>query len=318
MGADGSLGRRSFEKVAPSPVRRTVPLLLALLFASAVHAQELNCSVSINRSQLNGDEFAFLDDLREDVSRYVNDRAWTEDVFQDRERIDCSMQIILNAAEGLSIFTGEIVVRASRPIYGSAQPTQLLLVSDNDWAFTYTRGQSLVFDPETYNSFTSVLDFYALLILGYDYDSFASLGGTPHFELARRIAERARSNSGSQGWGAEFGEERSRYDLIRELLDPAFLPLRRAHYTYHFEVLDQFLLGPDAAWERATVILEELHELFLQFNARRYATDVFFTAKYQELASLLSEAPQRSEAYSLLSEMDPVHLSEYDKLVSGR
>ena len=299
-------------------MRRIVPLLFALLFAGASHAQELNCTVRVDRSQLNGDEFAFLDELQEDVSRYINNRAWTQDVFQDRERIDCSMQIILNEADGLSIFNGEIVVRASRPIYGSAQPTQLVLISDNDWAFTYTRGQSLVFDPERYDSFTSVLDFYTFLILGYDYDSFASLGGTPHFEQARRIAERARSNAGAQGWGNEFGEERSRYDLIRELLDPAFLPLRRAHFTYHFEVLDQFLLGPEDAWERATGVLEELHELFLQFNTRRYATDVFFTAKYQELAALLREAPQRSEAYAFLSEMDPAHLSEYDKLVSGR
>ena len=105
-------------------------------------------------------------------TRYFNNRAWTEDVFLDRERIDCSIQIILNEAEGLSLFRGEIVVRASRPIYGTAQPTTLLLISDNSWNFTYTRGQSLVYDPERYDAFLSVLDFYAFTILGYDYDWF--------------------------------------------------------------------------------------------------------------------------------------------------
>ena len=319
MGGKASFGRRSFRKVAPTVhVSRTTLLLLSLLLAGASRAQELNCTVNVNRSQLQGDEYAFLDELGEDVTRYLNNRAWTEDVFEDRERIDCSVQIVFNQADGLSLFQGEIVVRATRPIYGTAQPTTLFLISDDAWNFTYTRGQSLVYDPERYDSFLSVLDFYVFITLGYDYDSFSSLGGTPYFEQARRIAERARSDAGAVGWGNEFGEERSRFDLIRELLDPAFLPLRRAHYTYHFDVLDHFLIEPEVSWEQATEVLRSLNELFLQFNARRYATDVFFTSKYQELAVLFLEAPARSEAYALLSEMDAAHLSEYDKLVSGR
>ena len=289
-----------------------------LLVAGVSHAQEFNCTVSVDRSQLQGDEYSFLDELRDDVTRYFNNRAWTEDVFLDRERIDCSIQIVLNEAEGLSLFRGKIVVRASRPIYGTAQPTTLLLISDDAWNFTYTRGQSLVYDPERYDAFLSVLDFYAFTILGYDYDSFSSLGGTPYFEQARRIAERARSDAGAVGWGNEFGEERSRFDLVRELLDPAFLPLRRAHFTYHYDVLDHFLIEPEQSWEQATEVLRALNELFLQFNARRYASDVFFTAKFNELAALFAEAPQRSEAYALLSEMDPAHLSSYDALVNRR
>ncbi|HIL57191.1 MAG TPA: DUF4835 family protein, partial [Rhodothermales bacterium] len=94
--------------------------------------------------------------------------------------------------------------------------------------------------------------------------------------------------------------------------------LRRAHFQYHYGVLDQFLLDPETAWERATEVLTDLNELYLQLNQRRYATDVFFTAKYQEIASLFADAPQRSDAYALLSEMDPAHLSTYDALISGR
>ena len=63
-------------------------------------------------------------------------------------------------------------------------------------------------------------------------------------------------------------------------------------------------------------MLGDLHELYLQFNRRRYATDVFYAAKYQELVDLLIDSPQRNEAYALLSEMDQAHIGPYDALVS--
>ena len=300
------------------PVRTAACAVLLALAAAAPHAQELNCTVQVNRSAIQGNEYGFLDELRDDVTRYLNDRSWTNDRFEDRERIDCSMQIVFRSADGLSRFAAEIVVRAARPIYATAQPTTLLLINDDTWEFSYTRGQSLIYDPERFDEFVSVLDFYAFLILGYDYDSFSELGGTPYFELARRIADRGKSNISAKGWGNEVGEERSRFDLVRDLTDPAFLPLRRAHFAYHFDVLDSFLRGPQVAWERSLEILQSLNELFLQFNQRRYASDVFFTAKFEEITALLEEAPERNQAYALLSEMDPAHLSTYDSLIRGR
>ncbi len=78
------------------------------------------------------------------------------------------------------------------------------------------------------------------------------------------------------------------------------------------------MIEPEAAWAAAIEVLSGLHELHLQFNRRRYATDVFFGAKYEEIVSLLQEAPQRNEAYAFLSEMDPSHLGTYDTLVNSR
>ncbi len=43
---------------------------------------------------------------------------------------------------------------------------------------------------------------------------------------------------------------------------------------------------------------------------------MFWGAKYQELTSLFRDAPQRNNAYALLSEMDPAHISTYDALVN--
>jgi hypothetical protein len=304
----------------------SAPRVVRLLFLGAVllggaragAAQELFCTVNINRASLSGSEFVFLDDLQFEVERYLNNRAWTGEAFDERERIDCAVQITFTDAITQTQFRAQIAVQASRPIYGTAQRTPTLQVRDEEWQFSYTRGQALLYDPNRLDPFVSVLDFYANVILGYDFDSFAPLGGTPYFEAARRIAELGRANAGAIGWGSDLAEDRSRFSLVQELLDPAFAPLRQAHFDYHYTVLDQFVLQPEQAWEDALATLTALNELYQQFNRRRYATDVFFGVKFQEIADLLREAPRRAEAYALLSNMDAAHLSAYDALVSGR
>ncbi len=301
---------------------RHLAFLVVLLAAVArpASAQELACQVSINRAALSGNEYTFLDEMEDAVFRYLNNRAWTDDVYSDRERIDCSLQITLTDAPSLSSFRGQIVVQAYRPIYGTAQRSTSLLLRDDAWAFNYTRGQSLIHDPNRFDGLTSVLDFYANIILGVDYDSFSELGGTEFYEQARLIADLGRSQpiSAAPGWGQDQTEERSRHTLVEQILDPQFEPLRRAHFTYHYTVLDHFVIEPQVARAEALVMLQELHEMYQQFNRRRYATDAFYGARYQELVSFLQDAPERNQAYALLSEMDAAHLGAYDALVNSR
>ncbi len=303
---------------------RRLALLLILAASAALapaSAQELNCQITINRDAITGTEFDFLREFREEVFRYVNSRAWTDDVFRAEERIDCQIQITFVAAESQTSFNAQLVVQASRPIYGTAQRTTTFRAADSNWDFSYARGQNLIYDPNRFNPLTSVLDFYANVILGYDYDTFEAFGGTPFFERAQRIAELSRATPAGEpgkGWYGQGIEDRARFTLAQELLDPVFAPVRQAQYDYHFTVLDHFVVRHEQAWEDAMTTLAALHELYLQNNRRRYVTDVFFGAKYQELVALLVDAPQRNEAYALLSEMDAAHIGSYDGLVSAR
>ena len=117
-----------------------VLLLGAVALAPRADAQQLNCTVSVDYRALPGNEFRFLGELETEIRRYLNDRSWTDDVFLERERIDCSFQIVFTFAEGLSRFQAQIVVGASRPIYGTQQRTTVFIVQDDDWIFEYGQG----------------------------------------------------------------------------------------------------------------------------------------------------------------------------------
>ena len=287
--------------------------LLVALPGQIAQAQEFNCRVSVNIQQLSGSEFTFLRELEEQMSIYINERSFTEDKYEDFERIDCIIQIIFEEAVSLTSFAARVVLSTGRPIYGTPSVTTILQLSDDNWQFNYAQGTPLVFDLERFDPLTSVLDYYAYLMLGYDYDTYSELGGTSHFERARRIAELAESR-GAVGW-SDLGSDRGRSDLIDQILDPRFRPLREAYFNYHFSGLDVFVSETDLARENALAALQGLKTLYDEIS-REYVLDLFFTTKAEELAAVFEDSPLSSEAYELLSEIDPANLSKYDKLVN--
>jgi hypothetical protein len=139
------------------------------------------------------------------------------------------------------------------------------------------------------------------------------LGGTPYFEQAREIAERARS-SGGAGW-SEISGSQTRTDLITQLLDQRYEPLREAYFRYHLRGLDRFVQDTDEARQSILEVLQAIQTLYQQVS-RSFAIDMFFAAKYQELAALFEGAAISSQAYGILSQIDPSHTSEYDRLVN--
>lgn len=307
-----------FFRIQVMIVRRLISVCGILLLFSLpsvtvdeLFAQEFACVVNVDISQLSGNEYDFLKDLELRIDEYINDRAWTDDRFLEHERIDCTMQITIKEAVTLTSFRANLVVATRRPIYGTMVSSTVVQFNDQEWDFNYSQGTPLVYNLERYDPLTSVIDFYVFLMLGYDYDTFSELGGTRFFERARRIAERTQA-SGAPGW-SQVGSDQGRYQLITQLLDQRFVKLRQAYFDYHFEGLDRFVRETEVARANILTVITALEEL-RQEVSRSYAEDLFFSAKYQELASVFEGSDLGSTAYQVLSQVDPAHLSEYNRL----
>lgn len=274
--------------------------------------QELACRVQVDRSQLSGSEFSFLDNLERQIQEYLNTRAWTGDRYLPYEQIACSMEIIILESISLTEFRARLIVTTRRPIYGTSQSTVVTRINDSNWEFEHSRGRSLSFDLNRYDALTSVLDFYAYVMLGYDYDTFSELGGTDHFETARRIADEARGN-GDPGWSG-VSSDRNRRQLIDDLLSQRHETLRRAYYQYHLEGLDTFVDEPEEARKDVLEVVETLRE-FRRNVSNSYPLDLFFSTKYQELTAIFSGGDLSNRAYNLLTQVDPSHSAEYNEIV---
>ncbi|MCS3654520.1 hypothetical protein GGQ08_002596 [Salinibacter ruber] len=288
-------------------------VLGALLLASPADGQELRCRVQIDDSQISGaeSEFDFLDDLERQIREYMNQRSWTDDAFLPHERISCSLQIVLQESISLSEFRARLVVTTRRPIYGTSQSSVVARVNDPEWRFEYSRGSSLNHDLDRYDPLTSVLDFYAYLILGYDYDTFSPLGGTPFFDRAQTVADQA-EGSGDPGWSS-VGTQQTRVQLLSNLRAQRHEPLRRVYYKYHRKGLDRFVQETEAARKTLMEVLRTLRTLRDRLS-QSYALNLFFATKNQELTAIFEESDLEGQAQGLLVQMDPSHSSQYNRL----
>jgi hypothetical protein len=290
-------------------------LFLSILLAAiplSARAQEFNCSVSVNYRNLTGSDYTYLDELKQRVTEYVNLQRWTEDRYEEHERIECTLQIVFLEAVSLTRFKTRLIVATRRPIYGTTQQTTVLQLSDEDWTFDYAQGTPLVYDPERYHPITSVLNFYALIMLGFDYDTFSPEGGSPFFDRARRISDIAQS-SGASGWST-LGADRSRTDLITQIMDPRFKPLRASYYDYHFGCLDRFVADTETARDVMLELVKGLQTLAMN-QSRSYYLDQFFATKYQEIAAVFQSSRLASQAFDVLAQVDPAHMSEYNRMM---
>jgi len=276
-------------------------------------AQELLCTVRIDISAVNqSDQVQYLQELQPKIQDYMNGRTWTTDRFRREERIRCDMEItVLSASpEGFNSFGAQLSLGVQRPIYGTLQTTVVTQIADGDWLFGFEPNQSLIHDPDRYDPLTSVLDFYAYVLLGYDYDSFSPLGGTPLFERARKIANLAPASGG--GW--TVGSDRTRGTLIQELLDPRLERVRLASFDYHYGCLDHFVQDPQAARDSGLKALEALQDVLSEVS-NQYVVDLFLATKNQELVGVFDDSIQSSDAYGILLDIDPSRSSIYDRLV---
>lgn len=295
-------------------VRILIFSLFGLMIPVLTLAQEFDCDVSINDRQISGSSYDYVSELETDLENYINDYRWTNDRYQDHERIRCSFQIVLTGVDENFNYTAEIALTVRRPIYNTNQESLGILFSDNNWRFYYPQNKNLVHDELQFDDLTSFVDFYVYMMLGYDYDSFSELGGTQYYGEAQSVFEIGQ-NSGSQGWGRSIGAQRNRYGLINDITNPAYEGFRRAIYRYHRIGLDQFTTQPQEARKEVLQALELIREN-KQLTNNNYLFDIFFSAKYTEIVAIFrdADAEMRTRAYNILSDVDPAHTSEYEKL----
>jgi len=281
-------------------------------------AQELDFQVTINTPKLQTTDPKVFQTLETSIREFLNNTQWTSDTYEQEERIKGNLIININEERSATNFTAEVLIQSTRPIYGSSQETRLLNLQDKNIWFEYEQFQPLVYSQNAFNDhLTSLLAFYAYIVIGLDYDSFSPFGGQPHFLKAQEIMNNIPTgvaDQSPQGWTATGGN-RNRYWIIENLLSPRVRVLRQALYDYHRQGLD--IMTNDVVAARV-VIADALNSLGDVQRAYPNAMilQMFSDAKTDEITEIFTNAPapEKNKIIEVMSRVDGARAAKYRAL----
>ena len=286
----------------------------------SVNCQELNCQVSIitdAKLEVTTTEKQALDQLEEVIFEFMNSTKWTKDKFNIEERINCSVQLQITNIPTMGTFSGSIQVLMSRPAFNSNYNSLVFNFMDENVVFSYSRNTPLYYAKNAFrDNLSSILSFYALFMIGMDYDSFSPNGGTPFYTEAQQIVSNAQT-SGAAGWKASETGKRNRYWLVDNALQQLFQPLRDCNYAYHRK-------GIDNLYDNKEDGIKEIYKALLKLKpvvqTRPNTVNIinFVYCKTDELKSLLSESDtkQKTDFVNLLKRLDPGNSSKFQAILN--
>ncbi len=292
--------------------------LFLILISGITHAQELNCNVQISAQRIQGSNRQVFETMQRDIYEFMNSTVWTNHVYSYAERIDCNILINLNDQLSADEFRGTIQIQLRRPVFNTTYNSTMLNFIDNSFQFRYVEFQPLEFDPGTHRSnLVSVLAYYAYIILGMDYDSFSSMGGSEFYQIAEKIVSNAQ-NAPEPGWKPyDASRNRNRYWLVKNMLDKEYEGVRKFIYEYNINGLDKM---ESRITEARTSMVESLRMLQEVYRRKpdpfMYALQIILEAKSDELVNIYSEAfpEEKSRVMQILTEIDPGNKTKYEKI----
>lgn len=300
-------------------MRKILVLSVVLLTFFSGYAQELNAKVTVISGQIKSSvDKKVFQTLQTALTNFLNSRKWTQDTYQQQEKIVCNFLLNLTKEVESNVYGAVLTIQSGRPVYNSAYMSPIVNFQDNDVTFKYIEFQQLDFndnnasgtDPLTAN-LTAVFAYYAYMILGLDYDSFTPRGGSQYFKKAQNIVTNAPDGRNISGWKA-FDGQRNRYWLAENFTNSKYTLLHDVYYTYYRQGMDKMYENENEARSQIVNALNALNTINVD-NPNLMGVQFFFLGKSDELAKIFKKSPpqEKSRASELLQRLDISNAERY-------
>ena len=302
--------KRNFKVRSNSRVSRLFAYILVvfLLGSSYTFSQELQATVQINTEQLTTVYRENLEVFKFQLQDYLNNTKFTSESWE-WPKIQCSFNIFFTSASDDVNYSAQVVINSTRPVEGLEKRSLMLNIMDSKWTFQYEKNQSIYYNPTDFNPLNSFLDFYALIIIGMDSDSYEPFGGTPYFQDAMRIAIMGGTTGYKDSWGTSSSNYNKR-GFIEDATSATFQNFRKDIFDYHYNGLDVFYREPQTTYNSIVKLVDNLLKHKKATNRRSPFISAFFDAKSGEIVSYLEKYEDRT-VFTKLQKIDPAHTTKY-------
>jgi len=276
-------------------------------------AQELNCAVTINSDQVGQTNQQIFKTLERSLNDFVNKNRWSNRIYKENERVNAQMFITITEYDS-NRFKGNIQIQSSRPVFNTSYESPIFNYKDNQFSFDYIEFQPLIFNENNIDSnLVGVVSYYVYIILGLDADTFSLEGGSEFYKKAQQVVTLSQS-AGYSGWAQTSGE-RSRFELVDNLLSNSYREFRIAMYNYHRKGLD-VLADNNSTGKQVVAGTMRLFETMVSRHPNAFLIQTFFDAKSEEIQNIFSDGPKVDivQLKQTLNKIAPLYSSTWNDI----
>jgi len=286
-------------------------LILVMVPFTLSLSQELNCRVTVNYEGLSVENRERLVDFSGVIESYMNTTQFTGQAWKGI-KIDCALSIFFTSASS-DDYAAQVVLVSTRPVFRSTRQSPILTLNDPTWSFRYVQNQALYTNQATFDPLTTFLDFYGNMIIGFDWETWAELGGTPYFNKAFNLLNLSLGSPYNKGW-EQSSSSYSRWGLCQDLLNDKYRAFREGYFVYHYAV-DEFQIRKKDAQDKIVNFIAGLEQMQAKVGlSNSVLLKQFSDSKYGELIELLRDYPDY-KIFERLKKIDPQHAAKYDEVL---
>jgi len=291
-------------------------ILVAAILASSsmLLAQELEPRVVVDVSMLSPELRQDVSTMQYDVLTYLRQQSFSGKQWQG-PKIPVELTIYVTGGNlATRRYTARLLYSSSINL-DSGRTSPILRVLDQQWTFPYTLNQQLTFQSLRFDPFSTLIDFYTFIALGFDADSYEYLGGTPYYQRAQELCLLgAATNAPGYTQVVQQPGELSRISLVTELLNPRFENFRKLIFDYHYDGMNRFATEPDSARAALEQVLAKMVLFKRDLTQPSYLLRLFFDAKMNELCEVFRGTRNR-RVLDMLRALDPSNASVYEAAI---
>ena len=290
--------------------RLFILLFIICLGRSEIVAQEIQATVRINHSQIQGTDASVFDNLQQTLEQFINEHQWTALQFQENERITCNFNITVTKYEQSdNRFTCNALIQANRPVYNSAYTTTIYNNTDKNFIFDFAQFDQLNFNEEVIdNQLVALVAYYCYLIIGLDLDTFSPLGGTDVLQRCMYLVNNAQSLD-YPGWKS-FEDARNRVARLTDYLDEGMKPFRQLQYDYYRTGLDEMAQNVERGRTNVTTAIENNLKKAHENKPLSLLPQIWTDYKRDELANIYKGKGTQKEKESVYEILFSINASQ--------
>ncbi|TAL69310.1 MAG: DUF4835 family protein [Bacteroidetes bacterium] len=291
--------------------------IISLIILNKIYAQEIDVNVTVNMEQLPFEARTQVSNMESDVKNYINNQKFTKTDWKG-DKIPVDLTIYLAGGTN-NRFSARLLIISRRFLDGPDKGQSVnCKFYDQKWSFEYGLGAYLKYDPNTFNAFTTLIDFYMNLVIGFDMDTYGELDGSPAFETAKNLVLLGASYSAEGYQTYSNPGEFNRFNLASELNNVRFNDFRKLIFSYYVDGLDRMATNKQQAIAAVDSVITEMSVFKEQkMTGPSVLLQEFFDSKAQEIAGLFN-GYQKKQVFQYLKYLDPTNSTIYDDAMDGK